>query len=905
MRHTAQAIGRWPAAVVGLCVFCTLLAAWFTVTHFKMLNGVADLLSADSPINRNYVSYKKEFNTEPEYVIVISSDDPAQNRRIADTLAARLREVGPGIHKVFCKLDFSRLEKRFLLYQSEDELRQIEGFVGQLKTSKSGFDLNSVLDQVNGSFNNEEYLRKKENWKDFKPLVERFANMLNQLADKIEDKPSQPTAGGDDLTSQDVDKLIAEHEYPGSFDHGRTIVVTATPGIRQQNSVSPYSATLAKIRNIITDLRAQNPGISIGLTGEPVLDDDEMETATRDSIYAATITFVLITLLFALSYREYTRPGLAILTLLMSVVGCFAATMLFVGHLNIITQMFVPMVLGLGIDFGIQIMGRYEEELGKGRAAAEAVSETLQHTGVAIITGGSTTAVAFFTMCFNDFKGLSELGIICGSSMLICLLANLILLPALFVLCDRNRTADQLQARTLAVKTHFSPALNEKMVSHPGAIIISALVLTAVLSFGLRNVRFDYNLLNLQNQKLESVQVENAMLKKVGTSGIHASIVVENDELARVLTQKLLALPSVKEVQSIASIVPDHQGEKLAIIQRIVGTLDTVKLDGDVTKPVDVPRAKASIAKLLKISKEANEQAKMYIGVSNMAKTAVETFEKLIPPLERAQAGIDTLPPQELAIRLNRYQTETFGNFQRGLTWLKNAETKQVITIDDVPPELRDRFVGNTGKRLLMVFAKENLWEREPLVKFVHEVQSVAPNATDTPIQNYAYIDLLRSSYQIAAIWAFAAIAILIFLHFRDMRDAFLAMLPLALGILWTLGIMGWFHIQFNPANIMTLPMLLGIGVAYGVYTTDRFREVGKMEIFSTSTGKAIILSSFTSLFGFAAMLISEHRGLFSMGLVMSLGVSLCLVTSLGLLPQILRLLEKKQAAASKTLNVK
>lgn len=894
--HTAQAIYRWPGVIAGLGVVFTLFCGWYAYHNFKVVNSIGDLLDDKSGANRIYREYTKEFNVDEEYIIVINSNDPLLNRRIADTVATRLHDLGPGVGRIFYKLDFSGLERRFLLLEKESSLLQIEkdvnSYAQALKTTKVNFDLHSMLNQASSAMGNEQYLRKKENWKDFKPFVDRFASMLTQLADSVEGKTGP--VSGNDLSTTDISEMIAEKEYL-SYDHGRTLLVMASPGEREHDAASPYSGTLVKIRGILADLHAQNPTVSIGLTGEPVLNDDEMQTAAKDVTYASIITFVLIVLLFAVSYKEYARPGWAILVLIMAVVWCFAATMFVVGHLNILTNAFVPMVLGLGIDFGIQIMGRYEEELGRGLSIQDALTATLEHTGVAVITGGSTTAAAFYSMCLSDFKGLAELGAICGTSMVLCILAYLVLLPAIYVLRDRKRPAAELQSAEIAAESHFTAAFNTRIVRHPYIVLAIGGVVTVVCLFSLRTIRFDYNLLNMQNQKLESVRVEKALLKELGSSSIYASITVDNIDQARAVTEQLESLPTVKEVQSIANLLPDRQEQKLAIIRRIVGSLQGVKLDTDVAVKIDIAKARHDVSALLASSREAREQAAMYAGTSRMAREAVETFKLLIPPLERAEKAMSTLSDDELALRLNRYQADVFGRMQRGLAWLKNAETRQPITLEDVPLPLRQRFIGNHGKLLLQIYAKNDIWDREPLVAFVNDVQSVDKNVTGTPIQNYAYIDLLRVSYQKAASWAFVAIVVLILLHFRSIISAALAILPLALGVIWTLGIMGLFHIKFNPANIMTLPMLLGIGVAYGVYTTDRFREVGRMEIFSTSTGKAIVLSALTTLFGFASMLISDYRGLFSLGLVMTIGVLACLVTSLGLLPQILKLLEKKQ----------
>jgi uncharacterized protein len=901
LRGLARLIYERPGAILLLALAGTVLSILITVARFKVVNNISDLLNENSPENRAYLSYKKEFGVDEEYITVIHSDDPELNRKVADEVAVRLREIGPGIGKIFYKLDFSKLEKRFLLFENEADLKQIEdqvgGYAKALQKRSIKMDLNSMLDEANRSFD-DKYLRKSSNWKEFMPFVDRFSEMLNQLANEISSKDSPPKkmaspAPGNEnaqiLGSADLDKLITEHEYPASFNEGRTILVMATPGVREKDSESPYSRTLAKIRENLAELKQKYPGVSFGLTGEPVLNDDEMQTAKRDTIQASIITLILITTLFAVSYRDRQRPAYAIVVLLMSVAWSFAFTMLTVGHLNIISQAFVPMAMGLGIDFGIQLLGRYEEELGRGRSVLQSLEETLGHTGVAVLTGGSTTAVAFFTMCFNDFIGLRELGIICGGSILCCLIGNIIVLPSVFAWRDKSRSPAELQPRTgAAVDLGFlGKNLNENWVKHPYALIGVGCAISVLAALGINKIAFDYNLLHLQSRNLESVKVENQLFKEAGTSSIYASSTVNNLDEARARTEQFMKLPSVKEVQSIADVMPQNQQQKQAIIKRIVHSLQGLKLDTDVTKQVDVNKARANTATLLQQAREGEKQARNYIGISKIARDAVDTFARLIPPLERAQSAMQGLTQEELGRRLNRYQVTTFGSMQKNLTWLKSQQTDRGITDDDIPKELRDRFVGKSGKLLLQVYAKGDLWEHEPLGEFVNQLRTIDPDVTGTPTQNYAYIDLLRRSYMKAALWAFVAIVVLIAIHFRSPRYATLAILPLALACLWTVGLMGWTGIQFNPANIMTLPMVIGIGVAFGVYTADRLREDGRMTLFSTSTGKAVILSTLTTTFGFASMLGSHYEGLFSLGLVMTIGVLMCLLTSIVFLPQI------------------
>jgi predicted RND superfamily exporter protein len=315
---------------------------------------------------------------------------------------------------------------------------------------------------------------------------------------------------------------------------------------------------------------------------------------------------------------------------------------------------------------------------------------------------------------------------------------------------------------------------------------------------------------------------------------------------------------------------------------------------------VDVPKAKKDLEFLLESSQEGAKQAKQYLGLSGRARQAVTTFEKLIPPLERAVAALDKLDLEEAKKRLDRHQVKLVGSIAQNLGWLRTQKGDRPLTVEDLPPQLRERYLSSHGKVLLEVVPAVDVWERKPNEEFVAQIQKIAPGATGTPVMNLEYIDLLMKSYIQASFYAGGVILVLIFLLFRNVKDVVLTLLPLGLGILWLFGALGLFKIQLDPANIVTLPMILGIGVAYGVYVMDRYREEGGIRIFASSTGKAVVLSALTTLFGFGSMLFGQYRGLVSLGLVMSLGVIFTLISALVVLPQILAILDKQGADEEK-----
>jgi predicted RND superfamily exporter protein len=212
-----------------------------------------------------------------------------------------------------------------------------------------------------------------------------------------------------------------------------------------------------------------------------------------------------------------------------------------------------------------------------------------------------------------------------------------------------------------------------------------------------------------------------------------------------------------------------------------------------------------------------------------------------------------------------------------------------------LPPSLRDRFVGATGKILLRIYPRENVWQRHHQEEFVRDLRTIDPDVTGTPVQLLEYITLLKTSYEQAAWYSLGAIALLVYLHFRRIGAVLLALLPVLIGGLWLAGLMGWFHIPLNPANIMLLPLVLGIGVTNGIHILNRFAEEQNPGILAKSTGKAVLVSGLTTIAGFGSLLLAEHRGIESLGLVMAIGVATCMLAGLTFLPALLNFLMQKK----------
>ena len=368
--------------------------------------------------------------------------------------------------------------------------------------------------------------------------------------------------------------------------------------------------------------------------------------------------------------------------------------------------------------------------------------------------------------------------------------------------------------------------------------------------------------------------------------------VVMTDSLPKAfeLEQRLNRLPSVSSVDSMAHFLMSEQAGKLALVTQIKAQLADLRFPEVDVDPVNLPELRLTLQTL-----------RAYFGLG--AKGAErEGEEKLSNELIAARQAIGLLnqsiaatDPEVAAKKLATYQQALFNDLQGTLEAIRNQDDSAPLRVEDLPQALRSRFVGKSGTNfVLLISPKLDVWQRENQQVFVREVRTVDPHVTGTPVQLLEYTTLLKNSYQEAALYALAAIAVLVFVHFRSIPCVLLALLPVALGTTWTVGWMGWCGIPFNPANIMTLPLVVGVGVTNGIHILNRYAEEQNPSILARSTGKAVLLSGLTTIVGFGSLIPAKHQGIASLGLVMSMGTATCMIAGLTFLPAFLGFASKR-----------
>jgi hopanoid biosynthesis associated RND transporter like protein HpnN len=903
----ANVIVHQPWWFLGAGVALSILAGIFTSRSLEFKTSRNDLIGRDSEYWRLFSEYAREFSSEEDYIIVVESDQPSQNKATINRLVTALLSPENNPHPqdapkaqqfrvddVFYRVDFDRLKPWFLYYLSVDDLKQIRDSLGDFKQLLAILQrkprLQTFFDSMNRMLGQMERTSPAQRGPmlSFVPTITGIARNLGETTPRPDRAELLSPWASAFFSEEMVGEAEQQMKWQGyqTFRNGHMFLALIHPR-RDDNKVeTPHNATIPKLRRIINEVRQQSPDVTINLTGEPVLDYDEMLVSQHDATKATVLTFLLVGLLFTISFKEVFRPLLAICTMVLVLAMSMGYATATVGHLNIITVTFAVMIVGLGIDLGIQFIARYEEELSKNVGRDTALQRAICDTGPSIITAGLTNAAAFFAMMLSGFRGVVELGTIAGGGMIIATIATLTILPALLALARRKRESTDIPARAAATK------IEQFLLRRRGWILAaSATAMVVALVVGWR-IRFDYNVLNLQSRGLESVDTELRLLNADVESTLFASVVCNNLDEARELQHSLTGLTSVATVHSIAELIPEKQLQKSEIIRQIQEKLGDIHFEVAKPDPADAEGLLRSLGSLRlsasRLSRDAGERGD---------RQAEAILAPLVDSLRETRRKLQALePPEALQNYVMNYERRFYADLEAQLNLMAAQVTDRSMTINDVPPEVRQMLVGKSGKLLVRVFPQDNIWERANLVKFVRQVQSIAPKVTGTPLGLYEFVELLKTGYRNAALWALLVVTVLIFVDFRSVNATVLTILPLLVGVAWMLGVMSLAGIAFNPANIMVLPLIVGIGVAYGIYVVQRFREDGEATFYSKSTGRAVVLSALTTLVAFGSMIIGSHRGIRSLGQVMIIGILSCGVAALTLLPALLEIARRKRS---------
>ncbi len=896
---------RFPRLVLALAVLVCALSVYASSTRLEYRTERSDLVSPRKHYQKRWRQYLAEFGEGDDIVVVVKGDDRPQMQRALDSLAAAIQKQPALFDRLFYKVDLRPLHNRALLFLSPAQIQQIQENLNSMKLllefgpmSWRSLTLLSLLQEARhraGLIKPGESLKAVDD-----QFLTQLLSISRSATATLSDAENYRNPWASLLAQPPQQKdLLAEPQYFFSGDGGLAFLLVRP--VKQAGSFAGAQPSVEAMRAIVAATRPQYPVLEFGLTGLPVLETDEMVAAQKDTRLASWLAIAGVTLLFFCVYRSIYYPLLTVTTLLVGTSWAMAWMTLTVGHLNILSATFAVMLIGMG-DYGVLWVMRYERERRLGADVETALRHTAICVGAGTLTAALTAALAFYAAGLADFQAVAELGWIAGSGVLLCALSCFTVLPALLKVFDR---------RTLfVVRSHWSAAqLNQdcrlrttdyglrtrdiwlpRLAGRSRWVVGISLALTTALAVCACRVSYDHNLLHLQARGLDSVNWELTLIKHTAGASWHAESCTASPEDALNLKARFEKLPEVSRVVEVASLVPQDQVHKLDQLRDIQYRLRHLPERGKI-----IPHSRPS-------SRELKSELVCLAG--QLQPLADASPQPLLTDLRRSLMALHDelgdMPTAAAEERLQHFEEHMTCDLAADLHRLRDVSTPEPIVLADLPLSLRERYIGKSGKWLLQVFGKDCLWDFEPLEHFAKQIQSVDPEATGKPFATVEGLRAMKNGFQRAGLYAFGAIVLVLLIDFRNLRRTLIALSPLAMGLTLALGILGLLGLPLNPANMIALPLVLGVGVDNGVHILHDFlacKAEGSRTL-SRAIGRGVLVKALTTMIGFGTLMVSSQRGLSGLGFCLTLGVACCMLTALVFLPAVLRLWARRSQAA-------
>ena len=837
---------RRNAALLSILVLLGAVFAGFEVArHASIDTDTSNLISADSPWRKAAAEMDQAFPRNKDLLaIVIDGATPDQTADAATAMAARLN-AHPELFRDVRDPEGSRFfRENGLLFLSRGEVQKFadsiitaQPMLGELGADPSPRGVFDALDLFSQG------------------------TIRGETAPDALDRPFSAVARALDATlAGQYAPLSWQNLLSDRAPSPRELrrFVLARPALNF-GAVEPGHLAVAAIQ---TEARSEGlepeRGVRVRVTGPVALADDQLAALSDGAGATAALSVGLLVLWLYLAMRS-VRTVLAILaTLLVGLVACAAFAVGAVGPFNPISVAFAPLFIGIAIDFGIQFGVRYADERRHG-GAAEALRKTALGVGAPLLVAGAATAAGFFSLFPTDYRGVADLGLIAGAGMLIALVLNLTLLPALLSLFRAGGLGE-------AAGFPWASRVDDFLVRRRRLVFAAAGLLAVLSALELQKLRFDFDPINLENPAAESVQTLFDLMRDPDTTPYTLDVLAPSAAAASGLALRLGNLPEVRQVIWLGSLVPADQEEKLAILEDARTLLDPAWSSVSPKAPPGIDGIRAAAARCA-------------ADVGKLADRGDPAAAQLVAALHRlAGRGTDILPA--LDANISDGAVRRLGDFRAALKASR-------VTMDSIPEEVRSDWVSSDGRYRIEVYPKGDGREGRVLKDFVSAVQREAPGAAGMPVDIRESARTVTGAFATAGVLAVIAIALLLFAVLRRPGEIAAVLVPLLLAGLLTMATSALVGMPLNFANIVTLPLLLGIGVAFDIYFVLRWRS-GEAGLLRSPTARGVVFSALTTGTAFGSLILSKSPGMAAMGKLLSLGLFFTLVCTLLFLPAFL-----------------
>jgi uncharacterized protein len=899
-------------------------------------NQLADMMPQDIPQVESFNSIIQDFTSDAVVMVAVDSPEKDEKRMIeaAEYIADNISFVQN--IKPFPDQDLGIIQR-------------LKIFRGEFPVEGVRYDTLNYIKRIDLKLDTEFALRhggiiqKNQDLKNFTEMFKDagFAEILQNIngvfeseyigdADRLNsiDKEAKAIAGlhnifsfadsfgryidtKDTVEARDsVKRLVIGDEYFFSPDRSM-LLVEITPNV----STDDFDNIIIMSREIsrrIEKISEIYPDLQFSIAGTPVLAQQEQDAVLNDAWSSTMIALIIVAFIMIASFRSWRNPLSSIITLSASLVISAGVLTLTLGDLNTMSAAFGVMLVGLGIDYAIHFLTGYKDARDHGENCEQAVHTMYLKVGNGVLTGAITTSAVFFILVTIGFRAFSDMGFAMGISIILAAILMFVLFPALLVSSERKSGRLQLKRLEKVFNNRIFVRIGDLMqfrfmekigsLSKNRLYIVSVIVISVIITFfslyGMYNIKYEYDLTKLEPEGLPAIDAQNMIIEKYGISPDFAMFLSRDVDSVRHKVEKLKELADRTELIGRIDAVteyfaPEEEQNKnksvLIDFRNEMGAFSPGSYSSGTSEKIlyELHRLHDNIVEIGEIAVvNSGENNKLTVKADEIAGRRDEDSRilKIMSKFEKT----------------NDKETVVMGFQEAYVTELRNVLMQitdtAFVTFENIPENIRSRYMNEkTGSMLVSVYPSSNIWEENNLRNFLDRTGEIDKNITGMPVLTMIFVDLIKTKGKEAVLWGLLIIVVLLLIDFRSVRYTAIAVIPLVLGLIWMLGIMYLFNMKLNINNFMAMPIIIGIGIDDGVHMLHRYLIEGRHSIDKVTrfTGKAVLLTSLTTVIGFGSIAFSDHRGLASMGTVLAIGVMTCFITSAFLLPAIISLKDK------------
>lgn len=864
-----------------------LALSLFAARGIVFTTDIAEMLPADNAAGESYLNITEAFATTSSLLVVVRGEDRASVRMAAEDLADRFRrsaELAPYIRSVRIKLDPEFLKDWGLLLMAPDDIRDQTRVLERTSLLPLVRATNDILETALGGEDADTAVADREEEEALVGLMTRIELFALELRERLESSADQ-RAGMEALAEDFLlgDLYLTDPE-------GTTLVFSVTPSFDLSERRALTKLT-AGARSLAGETEVAFPRVSIGFTGDVASEADEERALGLDAFLPSILAYAGVFILFSLSFSRRRSVPFALLSLGAGIILDLGITGLVIGELNMITSSFGSILVGLGIDFGIHIVSRFDAALGRGVAAPRAAEEAICATFRPVALGALTTAAAFFALLFSRTAAFRQFAVVAGTGILTTLGAMYSLLPALLVRFPGKprRAPPRLDYTFTARIAGFSAA-------HPRTILVVTAIALALSLFGIPHSRFNYDMRSIGPLGTEAQRTEAEILERLDLSSYTVLASAKSLAELRALETSLLDVPNLRRVESLADYLPalEDQEERLGIIEefRRSGSdptptvwdaaavealaIEVERLEDNLIEFTDL--AAASLGEGCLAVRKRNAMIREIFG-AEIGRPGAEVLSRLA---ERVRA-----PGSAAALAaIDRQFAPALASLASHL-----AAVPGPLAVEDLPEDLRRDYRSVDGASyLLIAYPDRSVSGEDELLAFDESLGRVSPSLTGSLQLGIELSRLARAEAIRGAGLVGGTVLLLLLIGFRSLRPSLLALANLAVGLILTLGLYPLLG-AYNVVNILALPLIIGIGIDYGIHLVHESRRGSSPQNAMRGIGRALMLSSMTTMIGFGSLgLVGSFRGISSLGTLLFVGSAACLVSALVVLPALISL---------------